>query len=313
MKREKKKISKYQNFIIIYLLYNAFWLILTSLLQLIFQPTIPISYARVVPFLNNILLELLFIFLLVFPLSGLFGVIIGDIVITPIILIIHKRIYRDKMFYGIQKNLGSDKLKLFSRGFFPMLMAINLASLLLTPEIATFLLEVDIILEFETMLVIPVLTRFLVGVIVLMITIGVTAMLFSPVWILKDSGIIYSNKEKVENLEESVVLKSIGEWYHTILRSYAGIGAIITFYLIIQTFLKNFIENWGQPGNILNIPSLMLWLGLPFFLPITLIPGLIFHDLVQKNRITFIQRLGKKLGIKDTAIISFEFKEKSYF
>jgi hypothetical protein len=135
-------------------------------------------------------------------------------------------------------------------------------------------------------------------------------MFFSSVWFLKDSGIIYSNKERLINSEESFTLKSIGDWLQTMLRSYAGIGSIITYIIIIYDFLTNFINNLGFPGNLLNIPGIILWLGLPLYLAISLIPALIFNDLIKRRRSSYVRKVGKKFGIKDSVEISFEFKKK---
>jgi hypothetical protein len=213
------------------------------------------------------------------------------------------------MYYGIQVEQKSEKLKLFTKSFFPVLMAINLSSILLTPTIVQFILTTDVIIEFDTVSKIPMLTRFFADVILLMFTFGLSTMFFSSVWFLRDSGIIYSNKAKIENSNESIVLRSIGDWFQTILRSYAGIGAIITYILAVSDFISKFIENYGLPGNIFNIPSLILWLGMPFYLILSIIPTMVINDLITRNRTNYIKKLSRKIGIENTAFITFEFKK----
>ncbi|MFX0105520.1 MAG: hypothetical protein ACFE75_08520, partial [Candidatus Hodarchaeota archaeon] len=117
-----------------------------------------------------------------------------------------------------------------------------------------------------------------------------------------------SNKHKIVESNELIELRSIGDWYQTIPRSYAGIAAIITYILVVQDFITRYIENFSDPRNVFNIPSLIIWLGLPFYLAISLIPTLIVNDLIKKNRINYIRKIGNKIGIKDTAFITFEFK-----
>ncbi len=190
-------------------------------------------------------------------------------------------------------------------------MAINLSSIFLTPTVLEFILAADILLEFDGVAKIPILTKFLAEIILLMITFGVATMFFSSVWFLKDSGIIYTNKQKVVKSDESLVVRSIGDWYQTILRSYAGIGAVITYIYVVQDFIARFINIYGQPGYILNIPSLILWLGMPIYLILSLIPAIIFADLIKKNRVSYIRNIGKKIGIKKSVIISLEFSEES--
>lgn len=302
------KLSKYKTLIILFFLYILFWIIIISVLKILFQPAIPIALTRLIP-LDDVLLELGIIFIISLPLSSLIGLIVGGYLIAPIILYLHKKIYGSKMHYGIQMEQRSEKIKLFSKSLFPTLMAINLASILFTPTIVQFILTADVTNIFENVSKIPMLTRFFVEVILLTLTFGLATMLFSSVWFLHDSGIIYSNKQKIENSTESIVLRSIGDWYQIILRSYAGIGAIITYILVVYDFITRYIENLGAPGNIFNIPSLVLWLGMPLYLTISLIPTIIINDVLKRRRISYIKRFSNKLGIKDSAVISFEFKK----
>jgi hypothetical protein len=272
---------------------------------------IPIALSRFVP-LDDILLELGLIFIVILPLSALIGSIIGGYLISPIILYFHKKLYSSKMHYGIQLEQRTERVLLFSQSFFPVLMAINLSSVLFTPTIVEFILSADVTSIFESVSYVPMLKRFFVDTILLMLTFGLATLSFASVWFLKDSGIIYSNKKKVENSNKPIVLRSIGEWFQTILRSYAGIGAIITYILVVSDFIRGFIDNYGLPGNIFNIPSLILWLGLPLYLTISLVPTVIFNDLLKNRRINYIRKISKKLGIRDTAMISFEFKEDKF-
>lgn len=301
-------LSKYKTPLILFLLYIIFWIIIVGFLRELFKPSIPIALTRFLP-LNDVLLELASIFIIILPLSGLFGFFIGGYLITPMILYLHKKIYGSKKYYGIQVKQRSEKIKLFSKSFFPVLMAINLSSILLTPTIVQFILSTDVVIEFDNVSKIPMLTRFFADVILLMFTFGLATMFFSSVWFLRDSGIIYSNKAKIENSNESIVLRSIGDWFQTILRSYAGIGAIITYVLAVSDFITKYIDNYGLPGNIFNIPSLILWLGMPIYLTLSLVPTIVINDLIKRNRIKYIRKLSNKIGIEDTAFITFEFRK----
>ncbi len=304
------KISKYKKLLILFFVYIIFWIIIISILEILFRPVIPIDLSRFIP-LDDVLLELGIIFIIILPLSALTGLIIGGYLISPIILYLHKKFYGSSMYYGIQTEQRSEKLLLFSKSFFPVLMAINLSSLLFTPTIVEFILSADITNIFDVVSHIPMLTRFFADAILLMLTLALATMFFSSVWFLKDSGIIYSNKQKIENSSESIVLRSIGDWFQTILRSYAGIGAILTYILTVNDFIQRFNDNFGLPGNIFNIPTLILWLGLPLILTISLVPTVIVNDILKKRRIRYIRNISTKLGIKDPAIISFEFKKET--
>ena len=309
MFQEPRKKPRYWALLIWFVFYIIFWIIVIGIIQGLFRPTVPVALSRMVP-LNDLYQEIGFIFIVILPLSAVFGVVIGGYLITPLILVIHKKFFGLKKYYGIQPESSSSETKLMIKAFFPVLMAINLSSLFLTPTILELILEADVLLEFDGIARIPVFTKFLAESVLLIITFGLATILFSSVWFLRDSGIIYSNKKKVVNSNESIVFRSIGEWFQTILRSYTGIGAIITYIVIVQDFITQFIKNYGLPRNMLNIPSLILWLGMPFYLTLSLIPAVIITDLIKKNRIKYIRSIGKKIGIKDSVNISFEFREE---
>lgn len=308
MESKIKRLFKYRYLILAFLVYVIFWLILTAVLNNVLKKESPTALTRIIP-INDFLVELELIFILILPLSALLGLFIGGYLITPIIIFLHKKLIGSKMYYGIQYKSALSSQKIFSRGFFPVLMAINLSSLFLTPMIIGYVLEADVINQFEAISRITILTRLLAESVLLVITFGLSIFFFSPVWFLKDSGIIYTNKQKVENYQEHFIIKSIGDWFQTILKSYAGIGAFITYILLIYDFINNYIENIGSPGLALNIPSLILWLGLPFYLIISLIPALICNDLIKDHRVRFIRNIAEKIGITHTAVISFELKQ----
>ncbi|MFX0059370.1 MAG: hypothetical protein ACFE85_06900 [Candidatus Hodarchaeota archaeon] len=308
-----KKIFKYKYLVLLYIFYIVLWVIIISIMRLIFREDFPIALSRFVPF-DSVFNELAFLFIIIIPVSSIIGFVLGGYFLTPVVIYIHKKIFGKKMFYGIHYQPSIDKIKLFSKAIFPAFMAINLSTLFLTPEIVSFLLDATLVTEFETIMKVGVLVRLLSESVLLMFTFGLALGLFSIVWFLEDSGIIYSNKKSINSLEraeEPFTLKSMGDWFQTIFKSYAGLGAIISYVLIIYEFLTNFIKNLGIPGNLLNIPSLVLWLGLPFYLVLAAIPCLILNDLIRNHRIKYIRKIADKFKIRDPALISFQLKKET--
>ena len=306
----KTKIASYRNLIIIYFLYVIFWIILTSIMKAIIFPVgIPIALTRFIP-VDDALAELVLIFVILIPISGIIGALLGGYILSPIIMILHKFFYRSKKYYGIQYESEEKKISLLSSGFYPILMAVNLSFIFLTPEIISGILEADVISSFAITSKIPVFIRLLGQTILLVFTFGASTFIFSPVWILKDSGIVFTTKEKVENSNEMILIKSIGAWFQTLLKGYAGIGVMFTYIFTIYDFVILFIENLGKPVNMLNVPSLFLWLGLPFYLVLSMIPAVIIHNLLKNHRLRYVRKIANKIGIQDAAIVSFELKKQ---
>jgi len=302
------KLSRYKNLLISYVLYIIFWFVLTYILRnILFPDGTPVALTRFIP-VDDALIELIMVFVLILPISGIIGTFLGGYILSPLIMVFHKSFYRSSKFYGIQSESNNKKVKLLSPSIYPVLMAINLSFYFLTPEIISVILDANVISDLTNTMKIPVFLRLLGHSILLILTFGASTLLFSPVWLLKDSGIIFTTKEKVENSNEKLLIKSVGEWFQTLLKGYAGIGVILTYTLVIYDFITLYISNIGQPGNILNIPSLILWLGLPFYLIFSTIPAVIVHDLIKKPRIKYIRKIAEKIGIRDNAIVSFELK-----
>jgi len=163
--------SKFRNLLILYLFYVIFWIIIIAILRNIYRPAEPMALTRFIP-INDLFLELGLIFVVILPLSGIIGLIIGGYIISPLILYLHKKIYRSKRYYGIQRESSSDKSKLLSKGFFPVLMAINFSSIFLTPTVVKFIISANLIIEFDVVSNIPILTRFFIDVVLLIFTFG---------------------------------------------------------------------------------------------------------------------------------------------
>ena len=176
-----KRSFRYRNLLILFALYCIFWIILVSILRDIVKPQTQFALTRFLP-LNDALIELAFIFILILPFSSIIGVIIGGYFITPIVLVLHKKIYGSKMHYGIQNDKPTHNVKLFSRSLFPVLMAINLSSLFLTPTIIQFVVNTDFVAEIDPISKAPVLIRFLAETILLMITIVFVTDRLTALW-----------------------------------------------------------------------------------------------------------------------------------
>jgi len=304
------KISRYRNLIILYFFYIVFWLILSAAMRVIIFPEgTPKALIQFIP-VDDVLSILVLFFLILIPISGIIGALLGGYILSPIIMMLHKFFYRSKKFYSIQFESSEKKVSLLKSGFYPVLLAVNLSFIFLTPEIISSILEADVINEIADSLRIPVFIRILSQTILLIFTFGASTVLFSPVWLLKDSGIVFTTKNKVENSNDTFLIKSIGEWFQTLLKGYAGIGVIFTYIFVIYDFVILFIANLGHPGNMLNVPSLFLWLGLPFYLVFSMIPAVIVHDALKKHRLSYVRKIAHRIGIRDTAIVSFELKKQ---
>ena len=102
---------------------------------------------------------------------------------------------------------------------------------------------------------------------------------FSPIWFLEDSGIVYSNIEQALVKNKSIEIRSVGNSYTTLLKGYTGIAVIFSYYMFLISLSPHI-----EPEN-LGLLSILLIFGLLVFMPIlismSLIPTIIILDLMK--------------------------------
>ena len=127
----------------------------------------------------------------------------------------------------------------------------------------------------------------------LLFTICLGTLTFSPTWFLTDAGITYSNKEKVAGTDQLVEVRTVGGRFTDFLRGYAGIGVVFVYL----QFLLSYMAEIGGPilANPINlIAFLLFFFGIPIFLLITILPSLIIFDLMKEKRLKFIRSMAEK-------------------
>ena len=246
--------------------------------------------------------QLAVIFLIIYPVMAIIGSILAGYILTPLFLLVHKNIIGRKLIYGIQEISEPKNFKRTFRAFFPSLMAINLALM--------FAFEEDVykalVPEENWVGTVSYYTTYLnSAAALLMFTIAISIALFSSVWFLLDSGIVYSNKNKGESLGLPIENRSVGGWYLYFLKGYAGIGVIFAYYNFISIFFDELVASGGDviTSFILN---LIILLPFPIFLTIAAIPAIIILDIIKTSRINYVRKWANRLGIKNFVEISFE-------
>jgi len=246
------------------------------------------------------------ILLVIVPVSALIGGLVGGYLLAPIFLFIHKKIFGLKLFYWIQDRPRSQTFRTMIRGYFPALLAININSIILFS--APWILELILNEEFlERALTDGVYSNLYIPgfLVLLMFTISLGTLIFSPTWFLNDAGIMYSNKEKVEGTPQLVEARAVGGRFTDFLRGYAGIGVAFSYLQFLLVYMNELMGPiLANPINL--IAFLVFFFGLPIFLLIAVIPSLIILDITKEHRIRFVRNFAEKMGIADFVKISLE-------
>jgi len=249
-----------------------------------------ISKYKLMPYIpqEGIMVSLTYLFIIV----GAFGGIFFGYILGPLFFYVHKMIFGRKMTYGLIDVKQPENFRNYFKTFFPALMAINFGFMIsLNPVILDILYYSWFITEAENN---QLLTIF----ILLPVTIGIALALFSPIWFLHDAGIVYFNKEIIKNKNQLNEIRSVGGWFIGFLKGYAGISIIIVFY---ELAFKLFTVSGMQGGLVLGI-----YFPLPIIISLLSLPAVILFDMAFKNRVKFIQKIARRLGIIDYLEISIE-------
>jgi hypothetical protein len=236
------------------------------------------------------------------PISALVGGLMGGYFLAPVLLFIHRNLLGSKMIYGIQDRPQPPTFKKMMRGYYPALLAININSIIMFS--APWIL--DLILNEELMeLAGPVYTSIYVAgfLVLLMFTIGLGTLVFSPTWFLTDAGIVFSNEERVAGTDQPVEGRTVGGRFTDFLRGYAGIGVVFSYIQFLSVYVS---EQIIPPNPVDTAVFLMFFVGLPIFLLITVIPSLIILDITKEHRTRYMRNLARKMGITDFVELSFE-------
>ncbi|MBA7610490.1 hypothetical protein ES703_17698 [subsurface metagenome] len=255
-------LGKYRKWFILYLIIVG---LLISMQVIMFFTTSMRRAYKFMPFENFFLNNL--IIMIFWFLAPIIGVLVAYL-FESLLLGIHKKLIGKRATFGIEEKESHIDFKFkFTQLFFPALMAVNLTMILWDNQFLQDLILITTSLEDpEHALLAQVL---MVGPL-FVITITISVALFVPAYILVDSGIIYTNKEKAMESRDTAEVRSVGNFYLNFLKGYAGIGVIINFYIFFAEAINEAITSpsfgFGQ------LMGLILWAILPLVVSFLMLP-----------------------------------------
>jgi hypothetical protein len=237
--------------------------------------------------------------LMIYPFTAIIGALVGGYIFSPLYLSIHKVLFR-KVIYGIQESPPPEEFKTALSGWYPTLLALHISILLtsvqgLTPKIIGSEWTVD------SWQMSPTIARLMAIIVLMIVILAFGVMVFSPVWFLLDSGVVYSTQKHVDGMGRPFETRAVGGWFHDYLRGYAGFGIALSFILLLVDYFASF-----EGGLISQLPDILWMFGLPLFLALTVIPALIVLDKIRAHRIQYVRKVASAMGIRENVLVSFE-------
>ncbi|MBD3194429.1 MAG: hypothetical protein GF317_05190 [Candidatus Lokiarchaeota archaeon] len=283
-------ISRYKKPIILFLTFYILTTIPFIFINSVFSTNGGDSRMSVILPFDTLILQVMSIFLLI-PICGLIGGFLPGYVFAPLMLLIYKNTIGFRMEFGIQHREKPEKFKNTWKGFFPALLTINLSLMIgITSFAYNFIVSPEYLSGGDGDQLWPIVGFTSIIPYITIISLGI----FSPVWFLSDAGIVFTNKKRVQDKIDPIEVRSIGSWYHYLLKGYAGIGVIFAYILFLIDMLNRY-NNPTDPGFIVAVVLLPL---IPFLVSILTIPVMILLEIYLEPRRRFIRNLAKKLGIE---------------
>ncbi len=236
-------------------------------------------------FLNNFCdhlgFQIFYIFFMI-SIASIIGTVTIGYCLAPLFLIAYKYTVGIRMTFGIQQRPKPSKLKIFFKSIFPAFLSIQLALVLVNNPIVENFITPAYLSDPRNIVSIPIVK---LSILVPLMT-GFGMGIFSPVWFLLDAGIVFTNKKKVQLLRDPIEVRSVGGWYHYIMKGYAGVAVIVSYFTFIGSFLV-----------VTANPSIFLVLFLPLLIVLFSIPGFLLLEITAEHRIKYMQNIAKKIGI----------------
>ncbi len=283
-----KSIRRYRTWLVIWI---VFMLLFSTMLIINggFMGTLDV-YAILT---HNFALDTAILFLLI-PLTCIVAFFIGGYLFTPLILLIHKKIIGRRLIYGLREMQRPRKFKgAFLNSLFPALLAFNIA-ILFSDQI--FLQEFLFLDSFAVAG--DAILQILTLVFLFPIASGIGIAVFSATYFLLDSGIEYTNKKrkKVQRGSFPPEIRSVGGYYLSYLKGYAGISVVISLAKLMISYFSAI--GVGDTNVAIYIINLIVWPFIPFTITLFMIPVNIIQDLSYERRKKFTLKWAEKLGIR---------------
>ena len=217
--------------------------------------------------------------------AAIVGVLVGTL-LSDLFLTIHHKFLGKKLDYSIQEIPNPNYETKIMSALFPTLMAISVGISICKNSTMQNLVLTDYARTSPGMFSADLMTS--IGVLPLTVFLGF--LIFVPIWVILKSGIVFSNKPKVEKKGLPVETMSVGTWFIYLLKGYAGFGALTGFISFTSDTL----------GDTSTDPlSLALFYIVPVLILAFTMPALLLYEQLQKGRVKSLHETARKLGISD--------------
>ncbi len=224
------------------------------------------------------------------------------------IMILLNRLYRAKSYTQSVIPVGNrfGATRIIRRALVPALFALSFSEIILQlfPDaiLAVPTYPTEVAYTGVVRLVEPLL--WLVGA---LIAVCLAVPLYSPTWILNDSGIVTHLKKNELEMRRCPDTEGVGKWFGQYLTGFAVLSypvAIASKFIIVLPSL--ILERGGIIGLDYIFESLVWIAGLPLIVMAFILPVILVNELALSKTSSIVQRFARGLGAEDLRLEDVE-------
>jgi hypothetical protein len=224
------------------------------------------------------------------------------------IMILLNKLYRAKSYtqsvVAVGNRFGAARIirralvpALFGLSFSEIALRLFPSSILAVPEYPTEVAYTAIVRTVEPLL-------WLVGA---LIAVGVAVPIYSPTWLLNDSGIVTHLKKNELEMRRCPDTEGVGKWFSQYLTGFAILSypvAVASKFIIVLPSL--IIERGGTIG-LDYIFEVLVWIfGLPLIVMAFILPIIVINELALSKTSLIMQGVARGLGATDLRLEDVE-------
>jgi hypothetical protein len=222
------------------------------------------------------------------------------------IMILINKLYRAKSYTQSVVVVGNrfGATRIIRRALVPALFGLSFSeiALRLFPYLAVPEYPAEVAFSAIVRTVEPML--WLVGA---LIAVAVAVPIYSPTWLLNDSGIVSHLKKNELEMRRCPDTEGVGKWFSQYLTGFAILSypvAVATKFIIV---LPNLIlERGGILGLDYILESLVWIIGLPLLVMAFILPVIVINELVISKTAPIMQGVARGLGATDLRLEDVE-------
>lgn len=214
------------------------------------------------------------------------------------LMLVANRLVKSTTYTQSVMRLGSrfGGVRMMRRALMPALFALSAGDLLLS-LVGNWPFQPDPLLgAVFARTVFDPLMSLLSSLVVLPIALAV----FTPTWVLDDSGIVSHLKPKQLENRRPPDTEGVGRWYSSYVSGFALLGFPLTMFY--RYFYRTFFI-YAVPINALDLGlSVFTTVGLPLLMMCFVLPVIMLNEIVLNSTSKIIQRVAKRLGARDVQL-----------